>query len=120
MPTRFLLLWTGAIVSWPSATSLCKKKCAMLMCFVLLKCCGSLAITQAPDELLYKIGMVESSASSPLHKCSTKVLAVIWIAEALGKDWSNLHWNMDAHSISLATAPSATYSASTELFAAVS
>ena len=92
----------------------------MLMCFVLLKCCGSLAITRAPEELLYKISMVGSSASSPLRECSTEVLAVTWIAEVLGKDWSKLRRSMDAHSISLAAATNVMYLASTELFATVS
>ncbi|SOV03425.1 uncharacterized protein UDID_18664 [Ustilago sp. UG-2017a] len=104
----------------PSATSSHRKKCAMSICFVLLKCCGSLVIAHVPEESLYSFGIVGSRTRSSLYECSAVVPTVMWIADIFGSDWFSSRRNMDVHSISLAVAANATYSASTELFATVS
>ena len=90
------------------------------MCFVLLKCWGSFAITRAPEESLYRIGTFRSKASSPFLEWMVDVPALTLIPVVCGASCCSSCKNIDVHRSSLAAPARATYSASTELFATVS
>ena len=119
MLARFSLLWIRAIASRWLATSSHKKKCAISMCFVLLKCCGLLAIAHAPDESLYRTGTFQSKLNLLSWEWMIDIPALTCIPVVVGADCLNLLKNIMVQINSLAAPASATYSASTELFATV-